>query len=49
MSGYEYLAAGYLAIWIVLFGYFVALWRRQSRVRDGLDKLEERLGEPRQG
>ena len=29
-----------------LFGYFVALWRRQTGVRNGLDRLEERLAEP---
>jgi CcmD family protein len=40
MSGETLLVEAYAAIWIILFVYIVASWRKQSRIDARVDELE---------
>jgi CcmD family protein len=38
-----YLFYGYSAIWVIVLGYLVTLWRRETNLRNEIDKLKESL------
>ena len=38
-----YLFYGYSAIWVIVLGYLVTLWRRESNLRNEIDKLKESI------
>lgn len=47
VPGGRLLVMAYGAVWLAIFGYVVAQWRRQSRVRDDLARMERALEEER--
>lgn len=47
VPGGKLMIIAYGAVWVAIFGYVVAQWRGQSRVRDDLARLERALEEDR--
>lgn len=47
VPGGKLLVIAYGVVWVTVFGYVIAQWRRQSRVRDDLTRLEKALEEER--
>ncbi|HKQ69150.1 MAG TPA: CcmD family protein [Polyangiaceae bacterium] len=43
LSGQTLLVEAYAALWVVLFGYVLFSWRRQSRINARIDELEKAL------
>lgn len=42
MSSSGYLAAGFVAFWVVLGGYFIFLYRSQKEIQRRIEELEKR-------
>ena len=38
-----YLFYGYSVVWVIVLGYLVMLWRRESNLRTEIDKLKESI------
>jgi CcmD family protein len=38
-----YLFYGYSVVWVVVLGYLAILWRRESSLRNEIDKLKESI------
>jgi CcmD family protein len=38
-----YLFYGYSVVWVVVLGYLAILWRRESNLRNEVDKLKESI------
>jgi len=49
VPGGTLLVVAYAFVWTALFGYVLAQWRRQSRLKDDLARLEKELGDDRKG
>lgn len=47
VPGGRLLVIAYGVVWLTVFGYVAAQWRRQSRVRDDLTRMERALEEER--
>ena len=45
MENLGFLFAAYTITWIVLFGYLVVMWRKQNRLEDGIQRLQEKIQE----
>lgn len=43
VSGLGLMVAAYMAIWVLLIGYFVVLYNRQKRIGKDLDELKLRV------
>lgn len=41
MGTFVYVFAAYSITWVVLFGYFISLWRKQDRIEKGLERLKQ--------
>ncbi len=38
-----YLFYGYSVVWVIVLGYLAVLWRRESNLRNEIDKLKESI------
>ncbi len=45
MENAGYLLAAFTAVWTVVFGYVLVLFRRQSRLQRDIERLKEALRE----
>lgn len=45
MENAGYLLAAFIAVWAVVFGYVLVLFRRQSRLQRDIERLKEALRE----
>lgn len=44
MENLNYLFAAFSATWVVLFLYIYSLWRKQSRIEQELQRLQDKVG-----
>ena len=45
----NYLFAAYTIIWIVLFAYIFSIARRQQKIREAVDRVQQMLESQRKG
>jgi CcmD family protein len=43
MENLNFLFAAYSVTWVVLFFYVFSIWRKQNRLDDGLQRLQDKI------